>query len=44
MYCNSDRSISCHGLEARTPFLDQNFVDTYLRININMRNHSKNDQ
>lgn len=26
----SDRSISNHGLEARTPFLDQTFVSTYL--------------
>jgi asparagine synthase (glutamine-hydrolysing) len=36
----SDRSISSHGLEARTPFLDKNFVDTYLSINPNMRNHA----
>ena len=36
----SDRSISSHGLEARTPFLDKNFVDTYLSINPNMRNHT----
>lgn len=28
----SDRSISSNGLEARTPFLDWNFVDTYLSI------------
>lgn len=28
----SDRSISAHGLEARTPFLDRDFVDYYLRI------------
>ena len=26
----SDRTISCHGLEARTPFLDKQFVATYL--------------
>lgn len=26
----SDRCIACHGLEARTPFLDQDFVKTYL--------------
>lgn len=28
----SDRSISSHGLEARTPFLDKNFVQLYLSI------------
>ena len=28
----SDRSISSHGLEARTPFLDKNFVQSYLNI------------
>lgn len=28
----SDRSISSNGLEARTPFLDKNFVTSYLRI------------
>ena len=33
----SDRSLSSHGLEARTPFLDRNFVETYLRIDINER-------
>ncbi len=37
----SDRSISSHGLEARTPFLDKHFVDTYLSINPNLRNHVK---
>ena len=36
----SDRSISSHGLEARTPFLDKHFVETYLSINPNMRNHA----
>jgi asparagine synthase (glutamine-hydrolysing) len=40
----SDRSISVHGLEARTPFLDRNFVDTYLSINPNIRHHAKNKQ
>ena len=29
----SDRSISCNGLEARTPFLDKEFVSYYLSIN-----------
>ena len=28
----SDRSISSHGLEARTPFLDKNFIQSYLSI------------
>ena len=35
----SDRSISSHGLEARTPFLDRNFVQTYLSIPIQLRDH-----
>jgi len=33
----SDRSISSHGLEARTPFLDKNFVQNYLAIPSHMR-------
>ena len=33
----SDRSVSCHGLEARTPFLDRTFVEMYLRIDIDKR-------
>ncbi|RZD41968.1 MAG: asparagine synthase (glutamine-hydrolyzing) [Methanobacteriota archaeon] len=33
----SDRSISSHGLEARTPFLDRGFVQTYLSIPPNFR-------
>jgi asparagine synthase (glutamine-hydrolysing) len=36
----SDRTISCHGLEARTPFLDRAFVDTYLSIPPHLRNHN----
>ena len=35
----SDRSISSHGLEARTPFLDRNFVQTYLSIPVQLRDH-----
>ena len=35
----SDRSISANGLEARTPFLDREFVDYYLSIPPNIRNH-----
>jgi len=34
----SDRSISSHGLEARTPFLDTNFVSTYMSIPPDIRN------
>ena len=38
----SDRSISSHGLEARTPFLDRNFVQTYLSMTIlNHASHRK---
>ena len=37
----SDRSISSHGLEARTPFLDKQFVDLYLSIPPSERCHSK---
>lgn len=33
----SDRSVSFHGLEARTPFLDRNFVETYLRLDLDER-------
>ena len=33
----SDKSISSHGLEPRTPFLDKNFVNTYLTIPANIR-------
>ena len=33
----SDRSISAHGLEARTPFLDREFVKTYLSIPSDVR-------
>ena len=36
----SDRSISCHGLEARTPFLDRTFVHEYLSVPISIRNHN----
>ena len=36
----SDKSISSHGLEPRTPFLDKAFVDTYLSIPIEYRDHN----
>lgn len=35
----SDKSISSHGLEPRTPFLDRNFVNYYLSIPPYARNH-----
>jgi asparagine synthase (glutamine-hydrolysing) len=36
----SDRTIACHGLEARTPFLDRSFVSNYLQIPSHVRNHN----
>ncbi len=33
----SDRSVSSHGLEARTPFLDRDFVDYYMTVPIEMK-------
>ena len=36
----SDRCISSHGLESRTPFLDRSFVHAYLTIPANIRNHN----
>jgi len=35
----SDKSISSHGLEPRTPFLDKTFVNYYLSIPLYYRNH-----
>jgi len=35
----SDKCISSHGLEPRTPFLDRSWVDYYLSIPISYRNH-----
>jgi asparagine synthase (glutamine-hydrolysing) len=40
----SDRSISSHGLEARTPFLDKTFVQNYLSIPAYLRNHTNDSQ
>jgi asparagine synthase (glutamine-hydrolysing) len=37
----SDKCISTHGLEPRTPFLDRAFVQTYLEIPAEIRNHSQ---
>ena len=36
----SDKSISSHGLEPRTPFLDKEFTKFYLSIPIEYRNHN----
>ena len=40
----SDRTISSHGLEPRTPFLDKKWVDYFISLGINIRNfnHSNN--
>ena len=40
----SDKSISSNGLEARTPFLDLDFVQYYLSINPSIRFHPGNEQ
>ena len=40
----SDRSISSHGLEPRTPFLDRSFVQIYLSLPHDLRNHVYNNQ
>ncbi len=36
----SDKCISSHGLEPRTPFLDKGFVNYYLSIPLKLRNHN----
>lgn len=40
----SDRCMSTNGLEARTPFLDKQFVNTYLSIDPNLRMTSYKNQ
>ena len=40
----SDRCISTHGLEPRTPFLDKGFVQTYLSIPADVRFTSTRDK
>ena len=40
----SDKSISSHGLEPRTPFLDRNFVNYYLSIPPYARNYTNFSQ
>lgn len=37
----SDKSISSHGLEPRTPFLDRAWTQYYMSIPIDIRNHKK---
>jgi len=37
----SDKCISCHGLEPRTPFLDRSWCQYYMSIPIDIRNHNK---
>ena len=38
----SDKSISSNGLEPRTPFLDKEFVNFYLSIPVEFRDHNAN--
>jgi asparagine synthase (glutamine-hydrolysing) len=40
----SDKSISSHGLEPRTPFLDRAWVQYYLSIPMHIRNHNNSKQ
>jgi len=40
----SDKSISSHGLEPRTPFLDRAWTQFYLSIPMNFRNHKAQGQ
>lgn len=40
----SDRCVSSHGLEPRTPFLDRNFVHQYLSIPSDVRFHNNNNE
>uniref|UniRef100_A0A6C0B828 asparagine synthase (glutamine-hydrolyzing) n=1 Tax=viral metagenome TaxID=1070528 RepID=A0A6C0B828_9ZZZZ len=40
----SDKSISSHGLEPRTPFLDRAWTQFYLSIPAGIRNHKMNGQ
>lgn len=40
----SDKSISSHGLEPRTPFLDKTFTNTYLSIPADVRFHKNHNK
>ena len=39
-----DKSISSHGLEPRTPFLDREFTKIYLSIPVEYRNHTNDNK
>jgi asparagine synthase (glutamine-hydrolysing) len=40
----SDKSISSHGLEPRTPYLDKEFVKTYMSLPASVRYHKGNNK
>jgi asparagine synthase (glutamine-hydrolysing) len=40
----SDKSIASHGLEPRTPYLDDNFVNAYMSLPLEVRYHKGNGQ
>lgn len=40
----SDRTISTHGLEPRTPFLDKKWVDYFISLGINIRNFNQSNE
>ena len=40
----SDRAISCHGLEPRTPFLDKKWVDYFISLGINIKNFNNSNE
>ncbi len=40
----SDRSISSHGLEPRTPFLDKKWVDYFISLGIDIRNFNQTNK
>jgi len=40
----SDKCISSHGLEPRTPFLDRSWVQFYMSLSPSIRNHALNEQ
>jgi asparagine synthase (glutamine-hydrolysing) len=40
----SDKSISSHGLEPRTPYLDKEFVKAYMNLNSSVRYHKGNNK
>jgi asparagine synthase (glutamine-hydrolysing) len=40
----SDKSISSHGLEPRTPYLDKEFVKAYMELPLNVKYHKGNNK